>query len=162
MAAFIQKGHWPGAAKLDVTASRQSGQEGEMGTVHQKKLPQRQMETNLSPMCLNGPAMGAAPTAPQHAEERQEAAQCPTALPDAATCRGHSYSPAHRLALPPVLVGSAMGFLKAGRGSRLGFHLVKKNTAPPKSHTDCPRTTTPRIHLPVCRHKRAPDLAGPS
>lgn len=60
-----------------------------MGTLHQEKLPQRQMETNLSSTRFNGPATGAAsctwpPMAiPQCAEERQESAQRPTALPPA-------------------------------------------------------------------------------
>lgn len=130
MAAPRPKGYQSGAAKQVVPVGTRSRQGGERGTIHQEKLPQRRMETNMSSTCLNSPAEGAAgctwpqgrPTAPQPAEERQEPAQCPTALP----AGGHSYSTPHRPASLSLLTGSATAFWKAGRGSRLNLRLVQK------------------------------------
>lgn len=134
MAAPRPKGYQSGAAKQVVPVGMPSRQGGERGTVHQEKLPQRRMETNVSSTCLNSPAEGAAgctwprgrPTAPQPAEERREPAQCPTELPGAAACPGHSYCAPHRPASPSLLTGSATAFSKAGRGSRLSLRLVQK------------------------------------
>ena len=114
---------------------------------------------------LAAPGPTAAPAAPQPAEESQEPAQCPTALPNTAACRGRSSSPAHRLALPPVLVGSATGFLKAGRGSRLGLHLVQKTRHLPRAVLTA-HMPPPHVSTSQCAGANGPPTwlgqAGPS